>query len=135
MKTRTKVAAGIAGGAAVGAALGVLFAPKKGSETRKELMCKCNELISKVKNIKPEDVKEYINNKVDEIKKDLADLDKEKVAKDAQVMAKKIKKNAEDLVKYAKKKGTAELSKVPEDLRDKAIQVTEDVLAKLEKTK
>ena len=38
MKTRTKVAAGIAGGAAVGAALGVLFAPKKGSETRKELM-------------------------------------------------------------------------------------------------
>lgn len=135
MKTRTKVAVGIAGGAAVGATLGVLFAPKKGSETRKELMCKCNELVSKVKNIKTGDVREYIDNKVDVIKKDLADLDKEKILKNAQDMAKIIKKNTDELVKYAKKKGTIELSKVAEDLRDKAIQVTEDVLKKLEKTK
>ncbi len=37
METKTKVVIGVLAGAAIGAVLGVLFAPDKGSETRKKL--------------------------------------------------------------------------------------------------
>ena len=36
-------------GAALGAGLGVLFAPKAGSETRKELKAKIDDLLAKLK--------------------------------------------------------------------------------------
>ncbi len=36
---------------------------------------------------------------------------------------------------YAKKQGTEELSKIASELRDKAIEVTRDVLIKLESKK
>ena len=132
MKTRTKVAVSALGGAAVGAAMGVLFAPQSGAETRRDLKKKLDELVAKAKTINSKDVSAYIEKKVDEIKEALASLDKEKVKKNAINQAKKIKKDAESLAKYAKKKGSEELSKIADDLRDKAIEVTEGVLEKLE---
>ena len=67
-------------GVIIGVGLGFLFAPRKGSETRKILMEKLNELKEKVKEIELEEVKETISVKIDELKMELADLDKEKVA-------------------------------------------------------
>ena len=96
-------------GVAIGAGLGVLVAPKKGSETRKELKLK-----------------------IDEIQEELKDLDKEKALKIAKEKAKVIQKKASDLVKYAKEKGTPILESAADSVREKAIEVTKEVLNKLE---
>ncbi len=119
-------------GASVGAALGVLFAPKKGSETRKELKQKMDELIEKLKNVDAKEVKENIEAKIFEIKTELEDLDKEKVLKIAKKKANDIKNMAEELVDYAVEKGTPVLEDAAVAVREKAIQVTREVLAKLE---
>lgn len=119
-------------GAAVGVGLGILFAPKKGSETRKELKEKFDELIAKAKEIDIEEVKENIENKIEEIKAELEDLDKEKVLKIAKNKAKAIEEKAEELVSYAIEKGTPVLEKAASSVREKAIEVTKQVLAKLE---
>ena len=57
-------------GVGIGALIGVLFAPKKGSETRKELKQKLNEMIDKAKNIDADEVKENIEKKINEIKEE-----------------------------------------------------------------
>lgn len=120
-------------GAAIGAGLGILFAPKKGSETRRELKEKLDDLANKVKGIDIEEVKESIELKIEEIKKELSELDKEKVLKIAKEKGKAIKKKSEELVNLAVKKGTPILQKAAEDVREKAVEVVKEVLNKLEK--
>ena len=120
-------------GAAVGAGLGILFAPKKGSETIEDLKKKINELLAKVKEIDAEDVKEAIETKIAEIKDELEDLDKEKALKIAKQKAADIKKKSEELVNLAVEKGTPVLQKAADEVRQKAIVVVKEVLKRLEK--
>lgn len=120
-------------GAGIGASLGLLFAPKKGSETRRDLKKKMDELIEKAKGIDAQEVKENIEVKIAEIKAELADLDKEKVLKVAKKKAKQIQDAAEELVSYAVSKGTPVLKSAADSVREKAFVVTKEVLNKLEK--
>jgi gas vesicle protein len=122
-------------GAAIGAGLGILFAPKKGSETRQELKAKLDELIEKVKNIDFDDVREDIEDKINDIKKELTDLDKEKVIKIAKKKSREILKKADELVKLAVEKGTPVVQKIASEAKEKTVEVLEDIIFKLEKEK
>ena len=89
-------------------------------------------MINKLKEVDTDEVKENIEKKIDEIKEELADLDKEKVLKIAKKKAKDIETSTKKLVDYAVEKGTPVLEDAANAIRLKAIDVTKEVLAKLE---
>ena len=122
-------------GAVIGAGLGVLFAPKAGSETRKELGEKMKDLVNKAKEIDIEEVKVNITDKIEEIKVELQDLDKEKALAIAKEKGNAIKEKATELVELAKEKGTPALEKAADEVRLKAIDVVREILDKLENPK
>ena len=119
-------------GAAIGAGLGLLFAPKKGSELRKDLKVKLDELVDKAKDIDIKEVREQFNKKVEEIKAELADMDKEKALSIAKKKGAQAKKKAEELVELAKEKGTPALTRSAEKVLKNVIKVSKDALKKLE---
>jgi len=119
-------------GTAIGVGLGLLFAPKAGSETRKELKQKIDEMVKKVKEIDVEEVKESFLNKIEEIKQELADLDKEKVISIAKEKAENIKNKLDALAKEAKEKATPVIQNAIEDLKVKTIVVLKETVKKLE---
>lgn len=121
-------------GMAVGAGLGLLFAPKSGAETRKELKKKIDELVNNVKNIDVKEIRDSFVKKIDDIKADLADLDKEKVLEIAKKKAEDIKTKLDNLMTEAKEKATPVVQKTVDDLRKKTIVVLKDTIKKLEGT-
>lgn len=120
-------------GLAVGAGLGVLFAPKKGSETRAELKAKIEELYLKAKELDMDDVKENIEIKLAEIKETISELDKEKVIEFAKEKALLVKEKCDELVKYVVEKGTPVMEKTANAVRAKATEISKEVVEKLEK--
>lgn len=119
-------------GALVGAGIGILFAPRSGKDTRESLKKKMNELLEKIKDLDKEDVKEAIELKINNIKEAISNLDKETVLESAKKQCRKIRDLAEDLVDYVVDKGTPVLESAASAVRYKAIDVTKEVLNKLE---
>lgn len=122
-------------GAGIGAGVTALFTTKKGKEYQKKISELCEDIISKLKNLDADDVKDNIEKKVAEIKADLVDLDKEKAIDIVKEKAKVIQDKVSDLVDYAVEKGTPVIEESVENLRKEAIKVTKQILKKLENSK
>ena len=120
-------------GAAIGAGLGILFAPKTAAETRKQLKIKLDELMEQAKNSDVEAVKKEFNRKVEDIKMDLVDLDKEKALEIAKEKSAQLKVKAEELVEIAKEKGTPVLKKTANEVLENVIKVSKETQKKLSK--
>lgn len=121
-------------GLGVGAGLGMLFAPKSGSETRKDLKVKYDEFIKSLKDIDVNEVKDEFLNKIEDIRNELEDLDKEKVLKIAKQKGQDLKKKTDELVELAKQKGTPIVEEAADGVRQKAIEITKSILNKLEES-
>ena len=121
-------------GVGVGVGLGLLFAPQEGSKTRRELKIKLDELVDRIKEIDPEDVKADILQKVEELRMELSDLDKEKALAIAKSQAKKVGKKAEELAVYAKEKGTPVVEAAAEKVKSTTLKAAKEVVNRLEES-
>ena len=125
MKKKTMI--GFLAGTAVGAGLGVLFAPKSGKETRKDI----KNLAKKAKNIDLDDVREFVIEKSADIEDKLSKLSKEKVLKEAKSKAKEIEKDIINLYDYVKDISEDVMQDSVIKLKKKAETTIEKVLDKL----
>lgn len=121
-------------GVGVGAGLGLLFAPQEGSKTRQELKLKMDDLVKKIKEMDPEDVKADILQKVEELRMELSDMDKEKALEIAKNQAKKVGKKAEELAHYAKEKSTPVVEKAALKVRSTTLKAAKEVVNRLEES-
>lgn len=119
-------------GASIGAGLALLFAPKKGSELREDLKKKLDELLSKAKDVDFEEVSSEFADKIEDLKKELKNLDKEKVLKIAKEKGEELKIKSEELLTLAKEKGTPVLEAMAKDVKRSTASVIKEVVKKLE---
>ncbi len=122
------------GGLAVGAGIGLLFAPDTGSNTRKVLKKKLDELLVKLQEVDLDEVKDEMMFRIETLQAELSALDKEKAKDLALKQAKAIKEKAEELYKYAIEKGTPIVEKSADEVRKQALKVVKEIQTKLEET-
>ena len=132
-KENVKIMAALTGGIVLGGTLGVLFAPRKGSETREKIKLTFVNLKNKVSKIEEEDIKYYIEKKLNEIDDDIEVFEVTLVFIKAKKQAKKVIKKINKLIDYTTKKGYDEFEDLITDLKEKASEISEEILTNLEK--
>lgn len=132
-KENVKIMAALTGGIVLGGTLGVLFAPRKGSETREKIKLTFVNLKNKVSKIEEEDIKYYIEKNLNEIDDDIEVLEGTLEFKKAKKQAKKVIKKINKLIDYTTKKGYDEFEDLITELKEKASEISEEILTNLEK--
>ena len=132
-KENVKIMAALTGGIVLGGTLGVLFAPRKGSETRQKIKECFSNIKENISNIDEEDVKYYIDKKLNEIDYEIEVLEGTLEYKKAKKQAKKVIKKINKLIDYTTKKGYDEFEDLITDLKEKASEISEEILTNLEK--
>ena len=120
-------------GVGIGVGAGMLLAPKTGEELRKDLKKKIDELLKKAKEIDVKEVSDDFVKKINDLKAEIEDLDIEKALAIAKKKGEELKVKANELLELAREKGTPVVEKAVEEVRQRAIRVTKEVLKKLEK--
>lgn len=131
MSKKSKIASFL-GGALVGVGLGFLFAPKSGSETRKELSNKMSDLWDKVRQLDSNEIKNSLETKLREIESELKNLDKEKILSIAKEKLSILKNKMNELVEMAKEAGKPVIENAANAAKKELANVTREVLKKLE---
>lgn len=131
-KEKMKILTALGTGAVIGGLAGVLFAPRKGSETREKIKESFIDLKIKLQGLDKKDIKKYIEKKLDDLDIEIAKLDTEVEYKKAKKQAKKVIKKIDKLIKYTSKKGMDDFEDLIEDLKDKASEISEEILTNLE---
>lgn len=127
-KQGTKIALAAMSGAILGGTLGVLFAPRKGSETRSLIKNKVTDIKNQISGATTESVKAYIEQKLDEIDREVARLEVTTEYKKAKRQAKKVIKKINKLSKYAKRKSIEGFEDLISELKEIASDVSEEIL-------
>ena len=122
-------------GAGIGLGLGLLFAPKSGKETRKDLAKLTSDLYEKAKEIDLEEVKNAFVVKIKELETMIKDLDKETAKQLIIDKSNNVKIKAQELVDLAIEKGTPVVEKTAKKVKSKTAELLKNTAEKLEEPK
>lgn len=116
-------------GIGIGTVIGMLCAPKKGSELRKDIKDKSKDLYDKAQNISKEDIQELINNTIDEIKLAIDEFDADEFKENAGQKINEVKSKLEELAVSVKS------SEEYANFKESVTKVSNDVTTKLKEIK
>ena len=120
-------------GFVIGTGIGILFAPKSGRETRKELKESLDKLVASIKDLDKEEIKDILILKITDIKTSLEELDKETILENAKDLAKKIKIKLGELKILVVNNTTPYVEACNEKFRESTINLLNKTIARLEK--
>lgn len=116
-------------GIGIGTVIGMLCAPKKGSELRKDIKDKSKDLYDKAQNISKEDIQELINNTIDEIKLAIDEFDADEFKENAGKKINEVKSKLEELAVSVKS------SEEYVNFKESVTKVSNEVTTKLKEIK
>lgn len=116
-------------GVGIGTLVGMLFAPKKGSELRRDIKDKSQELYDKAQNMTKEDVEALINNTIEEIKLTIEEFDVEEFKETTSDKLTQLKAKLEELADSVK------TSEEYANIKDAVSKVSADLKASLNEIK
>ena len=119
-------------GTFVGVGLGILLAPKEGNETRNDLKKSFSLLVDTIKDIDIEETKENLLKKVNEIKKELSQMDAVTIKEVAEEKVDFVKDKCDDLMKLAKEKGAPVVERAAKEVKESASTLLHEFLDELE---
>ena len=120
-------------GFVIGTGIGILFAPKSGRETRKELKESLDKLVASIKDLDKEEIKDILILKITDIKTSLEELDKETVLENAKNLVNKIKIKLGELKILIVNNTTPYVEACNEKFRENTIKLLNKTITRLEK--